>query len=214
MAEYIESKEEHESLVQLGFEYAQGFHYGRPIDIETVSTPAKEYRTENFAIKEKLASAPKKLETGESKQRPLEKLKKLEKLKTASDAKPDKATADASDSIEFPEGYRDSAWIMQQPENHYTIQLTASPSQLYAEQFIAKQRLSGEYAIFTKRGKNSDLFVVLYGTFKDRAEAQLKAVSFRSLRIFALVRRFSAVQSEVRKNKAKNPNLLSDLSRF
>ena len=95
---------------------------------------------------------------------------------------------------------------MQQLENHYTIQLSVSPSKKSAEQFIAKQTVPGDYAIYAKRRNTSDLSVVLYGVFENRAVAKREAESFKQLGICALIYRLSSVQNEIRKNKALNPS--------
>ena len=205
MAEYVELNEDHESLIQLGFEYAQGFHYGRPVDVETVSAPAKKLQKKKIPEEEVPTNAPaEEMETSELNQRPIELIKKHEKQEAPSEAEQDEvATPDASESRESSSEHQDSVWVMQQREDHYTIQLAVSPSLKFSEQFIARQTISGDYAIFTKLGKTSDLHVVLYGVYENRALAKLKAESFKELGIFALIHRLSAVQEEIRNKQSK-----------
>ena len=58
MAEYIESPGEHETLKQLGIQYAQGFHYGRPVEVSEFSansdsqSPIKNLSSNHNLLKE------------------------------------------------------------------------------------------------------------------------------------------------------------------
>ena len=205
MAEYVESNEEHESLVQLGFEYAQGFHYGRPIDIETVSVPGEKQQENSQPQDDTPTSELEEPETSESKMRPLELLKMFPKQIASNRAKQDKVKSSDTSEVEgSSDDYQDCDWVMQQPENHYAIQLTVSPSQKFAKQFIARQTISGEYAIFTKLGKTGDLFVVLYGIFENRASAKRTVESFKKCGVCAVIYRLSAIQNEIRKKQSEN----------
>jgi len=205
MAEYIESSDEHESLIQLGFEYGQGFYYGRPVDVETVSTPAKKYSSEDPASKEALASVSGNLETSRAKQRPLDLVKEIEKQETASQVEQiEVASPETSQAKQSADGSNGSVWLMQQPKHHYTIQLMVSVSRDNAEQFIAKQRTVGEYSIVQKRGKKNDLFVVLFGVFEERAQAKKEVQSFKGQNIFPIIRLLSTVQKEVLKKHSEN----------
>ena len=207
MAEYVESNEEHETLVQLGFEYAQGFQYGRPVDIETVSSPSKKIAEVKPTVEEVITTDSAELDTTESSLRPLELLKKLPGQKTPNELKQKKISKqNTSESNASFDDYEDSGWIMQQLENHYTIQLSVSPSKKSAEQFISRQTVPGDYAIYAKRRNTSDLSVVLYGVFENRAVAKREAESFKQLGICALIYRLSSVQNEIRKNKTLNPS--------
>ena len=200
MAEYIESNEEHESLIQLGFEYGQGYHYGRPIDVETVTTTVEKQQAKSASKKEVLASDSADIVTSESKRRPLDLIKDLKEKDTSVQTSQSEKTASDATKSQQPAGvYRDFDWLKQQNVDHYTIQLSVSVSKEAAENFIASQSLPGDYTIIQKRGKNKDLFVVLFGVFEDRAKAKLKVEGFKELRLFPLVRRLSAVQSEALK---------------
>ena len=194
MAEYIESVEDHESLSELGFEYAQGYHYGLPVDINTVSTRCERDRQSSVAKTEVVTSARVKKETSESKLRPVDLMKKL--------AEQDKTTtsdSDASDSIKSFEGHRDSNWLMQQHGYHYTIQLMISSSQSSVDDFLTRQNLSGEYATYRKNRNNKDLFVVVYGVFEDRAKAKAQVESFKKQGAIPVVRRLTDIQNEIQK---------------
>jgi len=202
MAEYIESKEEHESLVQIGFQYAQGFHYGRPIDIKTASLPANEQKQSNASKQNIGLSESPTTENSGSNLRPADLIKSLAEDESKNQSENNESAAsDARKSRKSPESYGDSNWLMQQRENHYTIQLMMSPSQKSAERFLADQSMSGDYALYHRQGTNNDWFVVLYGIFEDRAKATPKADSFRELGISPLIRRLSAVQTEILKKQ-------------
>ena len=203
MAEYIESKEEHESLIQLGFEYGQGFYYGRPVDVETVSTQAEMHQSDEPATKEIRSNDSANQETGRSEKRPIDMVKKIEEQEAASqDEQARIETADASETGQTSQSYHDSDWLMQQPENHYAIQLMVSVSKDSAEQYVAKQATSGEYSIVKKRGKHNDLFVVLFGVFEERSKAKEKVANFKDQTVFPIIRLIATVQSEICKNQS------------
>ena len=199
MAEYVESSEDHECLIQLGFEYAQGYHYGRPIDIETVAPNAETNHQKSERKREGISSDPPTVDIRGSKQRPVDLMKNLAKQETANQAEQDgRMKADAGESKPSPKGQRDCDWLMEQSENHYTIQLMMSPSQNSVDRFLAEQSLSGQYAVYHKQGKYKAWFVVLHGIYPDMAKAEPKAESFKKLGISPLIRRLSAVQNEIR----------------
>ncbi len=187
MAEYIESDDEHKKLTQMGFEFGQGFYYGHPIDITKVSVEQLKQNAE--AIKEVISTASSKPEKSKSTLRPADILKKLEEEEAATSEE----TWKSSDIT------RDSDWLMQQRENTYTIQLMMSPSKEAAENFIAKQTLAGEYALYHKQGKSSLWYVVLHGIFENRDVAKPRAENFKKCGISPLIRRLSAVQNEIYK---------------
>ena len=202
MAEYIESSDEHQSLVQLGFQYAQGFHYGQPIDITDESIPDQSHRQTDTSKNRRLTSASSKAESKESNFRPVDLLKNLSKSGDTSQTEQGTSiTNDKSKSRSPANDYRDPHWLMQQPENYYTIQLTMLHSESEAESFLAKQNLAGEYSMYHKQGKNNAWFVVLHGLFENRAKASPHAESFKERGISPLIRRISAVQNEIRKTR-------------
>lgn len=189
MAEYVESVDEHETLVQLGFEFAQGFHYGRPNDIEDTQLPIPETEVASAKLM--------KVETGGSKLRPAELMKQVEPPKQNSPG------GIELDKVVAPGNTRDAAWLLQQQQHHYTIQLMMAPMRDSAESFLAKQSPSGQYALYRKLGKSQTWFTVVYGVFEDREQAKLEAENFKKVGISPLVRRFSSVHSEIRKASTK-----------
>ena len=199
MAEYIESVEEHKTLSQMGFDYAQGFHYGHPIDITTVSAdkikrskePSSPVVVTETAQKEKTKSCL----------RPADLIKKLGKEDKASPAQTSQPAALGTDeSKKSSDVMRTSDWLMQQPEDCYTIQLMMSPSKELAENFIAKQNLPGEYALYHKQSKSSTWFVVLHGIFENHETAKPRAEAFRRSGVFPLIRRLLTVHNEIRQH--------------
>jgi len=198
MAEYIESVDEHQTLTQIGFDYAQGFHYGRPIDINAAT--AEEIKQSDALKNEAVSTGPAEVGTKISNLRPADLMKKNEeqnKPSPSAETKPE--TSDTEESEKSSDITRESDWLMQQRENYYTIQLMMSTSEESAESFLAKQSLIGEYALYEKLGRKDTWFVVLHGIFENREKAQPKAESFRKSGVSPLIRRLSAVQSEIRK---------------
>lgn len=190
MAEAVESLEEHQTLTQLGFEFAQGFHYGRPLDIDKIELHVLEQTpsVSAFAISK----------AGQSNLRPVDLAKEIELS-----SRPPEVTEDKTQEID-PEGektVRDSQWLIQQQDDHYTIQLTMAQSQSSAEQFLSQQKLPGDYAWYHRPGRTKSWFIVLCGSFESRENAKLQAERFKEVGVMPLVRRLSAVQNEVLKNQ-------------
>ena len=197
MAEQVETAEEHEILQELGIGYAQGFYYGRPNDIDHIvsSTSGKEASHEEVTKEEGVSSVPAKVETGGSNKRPAELMRELVPTKQETDPTEKEESSPS-------EGTKDADWLLQQPQDHYTIQLMMAPKQHSAVSFLANQSIPGEYALYAKLGKSKTWYVVLCGTFEDRDQAKAEAEKFKKVGISPLVRRFSSVHTEIRK-KAK-----------
>ena len=198
MAEYIESADEHKTLTQMGFDYAQGFHYGHPIDITTET--AETIKRKSEPISAVVSTSQIEIDKSKSNKRPADLMKELEKEEETSSEEASKLAASRAGESRASSGVpRESDWLIQQRENYYTIQLMMSPSKESAEDFIAKQSLAGEYALYHKEGKSSIWFVVLHGVFENREIAKPRAEEFKRCGISPLIRRLSAVQNEIRK---------------
>ena len=198
MAEYIESADEHQALSQMGFEYAQGFYYGRPVDIKAATD--EEITQFNALKKEVVSTGSAAAVKNASNLRPADLIKELEKQnKSSSSAEINHQTSADEESRKPSDITRQSDWLMQQREDHYTIQLNMSSSEEAAKKFLARQNLGGEYAIYEKLGKKDAWFVVLHGIFKNRDNAKPRAEDFKKLGVSPLIRRLSAVQTEIRK---------------
>lgn len=207
MAEFIESVDDHETLCQMGFAYAQGFHYGRPKNIKSITASPTESLSVAKSSEEAASDIPAKSETRNSKTRnpkpsAVELMDSLAKQKKAKQKETDSATGNDAEAFKtsLDNGrFHDANWLIRQPEDHYTIQLMMSPSRSSAENFVAKQNVPGDYAVYHKAGNPTTWFTVLYGVFKDRKMAELKSESFKQAGVAPLIRRFSSVQNEVNK---------------
>ena len=177
MAEYIEYSAEHQALKQLGIQYAQGFHYGRPSDIKDLSPEASEQ-----AIAPPTDQAAKHRKR--SNQSVLEELKEIDETEQNSNGR--------------SRGVRDADWLLKQPEDRYTIQLTMSSLEDRAMKFIAQQAPTGDYAVYRKRGRMNEWYVVVYGIYKDRAEAKADSLTMKSEGVSPWIRTLATVHTEIR----------------
>ena len=198
MAEYIESVEEHNTLSQMGFDYAQGFHYGHPIDITTV--PSNEVKCGKVSSSSAVSiGGTAQKEKTKSNARPANLMKNLEQAQETDSAGTNKPASSGTAEPKKPHNANHASdWLMQQREDCYTIQLMMSTSRESAETFVAKQSLLGEYALYDKQGKSSKWFVVLHGVFENHGTAKPRADEFKRFGISPLIRRLSAVQNEIR----------------
>ena len=163
MAEFIECEAEHEMLRQLGVQYAQGFYYGRPSDIESVanSDPSTEVRKSDLdelnAVMENFESRP---------ARKLKKLAELQELEAeaSSDDSDDKQVECDDDclcsrccSIENkiqPKSDKvkvhGAEWLLNHPEKHFVVQLMTSTYEKTVREFLESQTREGDYAVYRK----------------------------------------------------------------
>ena len=178
MAEYVELPSEHETLKQLGIQYAQGFHYGRPIDIKDFA-PENNARTKISAPAEKQTNFAKR-----SNKKLLEDLKRVDQF-------------DRQENSSRNGEIRNADWLMAQPGDCYTIQLTMSSKESRATEFIAKQTLKGDYGVYWKKGRISEWFVVVFGIYQDRDSAKEDADALKTAGVSPWIRTLSAVQTEI-----------------
>jgi len=168
MAEKVETAGEHETIKQLGFQLAQGYHYGRPSSIEDCLEPDSvevSSDAESLLIPE---ARPEK-------------------------ESPQKIASTPNTSSRKVSG---TSWVMEQPENHYTIQAMVTISKRAAEDYVAKQNAPDQFVIYPKQGKRRALFVVINGSFASRGAAKAVSEELKDSSSFPLIRRFANVQSE------------------
>jgi len=72
---------------------------------------------------------------------------------------------------------RDAAWLLRQPVDAFTLQLLTVSSQARAVAFVNAQQYPEQFAVYRLRRDGRALFVVVYGLFDSRDEAQAIAVN-------------------------------------
>ncbi len=82
-------------------------------------------------------------------------------------AKPVAAPAEAPPAPPPPKD-----WISAQPPGHYTLQLLGVSREASARAFVKRHGLGGQAHVFRARRKGRDWFVVIYGSYPSKAEAQ------------------------------------------
>ena len=85
------------------------------------------------------------------------------------------------------------SWIGKQNPNHFTLQLAALSSKQAAKDLVEKQSQPGIFAHCRITQKNKVLYIAIYGSFSNRAEAQKAAARFASLNPW--IREFSSIQN-------------------
>ncbi len=92
----------------------------------------------------------------------------------------------------------DTAWISQQKNNNYTIQLGAFSSNKAANQFIGHQKNKGDYAVYkAPSSKKEALYSVIYGSYTSKANAKKGAKQFK--KISPWIRRFKTIKKYAKK---------------
>ncbi|WP_372882925.1 SPOR domain-containing protein [Psychromonas sp.] len=76
----------------------------------------------------------------------------------------------------------DKAWVLAQDKNHYTLQLAVFSSLKAAQQFIAESRLKGAVAVVPLGKDKRGQFVVLNGSFKEKAAADKFKQQYKNLK--------------------------------
>ncbi len=103
----------------------------------------------------------------------------------------------STDTIETA-GYE--RWILDQPPSNYTLQLFGTSNRTKWQQFMRRQEKHPEIASFKSRRNGQDWFVVLFGSYPDRASAGEAAASLPSSvgKLSPWIRTFSGVQDGIR----------------
>ena len=89
-------------------------------------------------------------------------------------------------------------WISAQPPGHYTLQLLGVSREASARAFVKRHGLGGQAHVFRARRKGRDWFVVIYGNYPSKAEAQaaLKRLPAAVRKGGPWPRRFREIQAE------------------
>jgi hypothetical protein len=106
----------------------------------------------------------------------------------ASEAKPPAA----SEKLKHIENCR---WIRKQNPKHITLQLVAMSSEQAVTDLVGKQSQPGTYAFCGIKQKNQTVYIGVYGSFSNRADAQKVAARFTSLKPW--LREFDSIQKEM-----------------
>ncbi|MGI9519608.1 MAG: EAL domain-containing protein [Pirellulaceae bacterium] len=191
LAECVEGKDEHETLRQLGFQLGQGFFYGKPASLpDCVSSIGSQpvCETGEPPVIREQAPTPEPLPSPEPKSQPQRPM--------------------VQSFLESPSGNsavhsvaKDAAWLLQQPANHYTIQVLSAISKERAEEHVAAQQNPQDFAIFCKPGKTRMLYIVVFGVFEDRSTAKAATANFSSAAVSPWIRMLSGVHSEIRNHQ-------------
>ena len=86
----------------------------------------------------------------------------------------------------------DAAWIKDQASNNFTIQLGVFSSHQSANNFIGKQKITGNYAIYKQHNKRKPLYTVIYGFYSKQSSANKEAKLFKKLTPW--VRQFKGIK--------------------
>ena len=184
MAEFVETAEEHETIKELGFELAQGFHYAGPSSIEDCLDTGQDDASEDDASADNDRSAT----------------KELSKDAIFTDNSETKSSEVQSEIAVADLAAQDGAlWILSQPEKNYTIQVMVTTSQKKAVAYVAKQNDAESFVIYPKKGSLRDLFVVAFGSFTDITSARSASERLKDATCFPLIRMLENVQAEARK---------------
>ena len=83
-------------------------------------------------------------------------------------------------------------WIRSRNPEHFTLQLGAMSGEQAVKEFIKKQSQAGSFAYYRKKQKGRNLYVAIYGSFANRADAERAAARFASLKPW--IRNFGIIQ--------------------
>lgn len=116
--------------------------------------------------------------------------------------------AAAPDAVPLPPelaGLQDEAWLMAQDPGHYTVQLTGTHDRQAALSFVRNHSLQDAAAWFRTRHRNRDWYVVVTGTYSQRADAQaaIRSLSAALKRQGPWPRTFASIQASVAGSAAR-----------
>ncbi len=83
-------------------------------------------------------------------------------------------------------------WIRSRNPGYFTLQLAAISGEKDVKEFIKHQSQSGSFAFYRKKQKGRNFYVVIYGSFANRADAEKAAARFTSLKPW--IRDFGSIQ--------------------
>ena len=90
-----------------------------------------------------------------------------------------------------------SSWIRKRNPKHFTLQLAALSSEQAAKDLVEKQSQPGPYAYCRTKQKDKAVYIAIYGSFSNRADAQKAAALFASLKPW--LREFGSIQKAMAK---------------
>jgi hypothetical protein len=88
-------------------------------------------------------------------------------------------------------------WIKARNPTHFTIQLAAMSDEQAVKKFIKQQIQAGTFAYYRKTQKGRDLYVVIYGSFASRIDAEKIVARFAQLKPW--IRDFGSIQEIISK---------------
>ena len=83
-------------------------------------------------------------------------------------------------------------WIRDRNPKHFTLQLAAMSGEQAVKEFIKQQSQAGSFAYYRKKQKGRNFYVVIYGSFANRVDAEKAAARFAPLRPW--IRDFGSIQ--------------------
>jgi cell division septation protein DedD len=89
------------------------------------------------------------------------------------------------------------SWIRKRNPKHFTLQLAAMSSEKAVKDLVEKQSQPGTYAYCRIKQKDKAVYIAIYGSFSNRADAQKAAALFASLKPW--IREFSSIQKAMAK---------------
>ena len=92
---------------------------------------------------------------------------------------------------------KDAAWLLQQPKNHFTVQVLSAISEGRAIEHVFAQKDPGNFSIFGKQGKTRMLYIVCYGIYEDRAAAKEVAEQLADSSVSPWIRMLSSIHAEI-----------------
>ncbi len=104
--------------------------------------------------------------------------------------------------LQAADAIRSAAWILSRPGGHYTVQLLAVASESEARAFIESHGLRRSAAYSRTRRDGRDWYSIIYGEYRNYAEARAAAESLpAALRVTQpWIRSFKSVQDAIRTN--------------
>ena len=187
LAECVEDQRDHETLQQLGFEFGQGFFYGKPSSLPDClqwMEQASGASDDNKASSPSVVTPDKAPSSAQSRGPRVMSFLKSEPIPT-----PVNCQAKSAD------------WLLEQPASHYTIQVLSAISRERAEEYVNRRDDSEQFAIFSKPGKTRMLYIVVYGVFEDRASAESSSQAADNSAVSPWIRMLSGVHSEIRSSQ-------------
>jgi cell division septation protein DedD len=91
-----------------------------------------------------------------------------------------------------PARVENSGWIRKQNPKHFTLQLAAVSSEQAVKDLVEKQSQTGTYAFCRTKQKDKTVYIAIFGSFSNRADAQKASARFALLKPW--IREFDSIQ--------------------